>query len=97
MGPLELADLIGLDTVLFIAEVLHREFGDDKYRAPRCCATTSPRAGSGARRAAASTLRREVSTGSSEVPRPSSIGSGRGDRLGVTIHRPEKLNALNAR
>ena len=34
MGPLELADLIGLDTVLFISEVLLREFGDDKYRAP---------------------------------------------------------------
>ena len=33
MGPLELADLIGLDTCLAIAEVLHREFGDDKYRA----------------------------------------------------------------
>ena len=32
MGPLELADLIGLDTCLFITEVLHREFGDDKYR-----------------------------------------------------------------
>lgn len=32
MGPLELADLIGLDTLLFIAEVLHREFGDGKYR-----------------------------------------------------------------
>jgi 3-hydroxybutyryl-CoA dehydrogenase len=32
MGPLELADFIGLDTVLSIAEVLHREFGDDKYR-----------------------------------------------------------------
>ena len=32
MGPLELADLIGLDTTLFIAEVLHREFGDSKYR-----------------------------------------------------------------
>jgi 3-hydroxybutyryl-CoA dehydrogenase len=32
MGPLELADLIGLDTLLFIAEVLHREIGDDKYR-----------------------------------------------------------------
>ena len=32
MGPFELADLIGLDTVLFIAETLHREFGDDKYR-----------------------------------------------------------------
>jgi 3-hydroxybutyryl-CoA dehydrogenase len=34
MGPLELADLIGLDTVLYMAEVLHREFGDDKYRPP---------------------------------------------------------------
>jgi len=34
MGPLELADLIGLDTVLFIAEVLHRDLGDDKYRPP---------------------------------------------------------------
>ena len=32
MGPLELADLIGLDTLLFIAEVLHREFADSKYR-----------------------------------------------------------------
>jgi 3-hydroxybutyryl-CoA dehydrogenase len=32
MGPLELADLIGLDTVLAIAEVLHREIGDSKYR-----------------------------------------------------------------
>ncbi len=32
MGPLELADLIGLDTVLAIAEVLHKEFGDSKYR-----------------------------------------------------------------
>ena len=34
MGPLELSDLIGLDTVLFIAEVLHRDLGDDKYRPP---------------------------------------------------------------
>jgi 3-hydroxybutyryl-CoA dehydrogenase len=32
MGPFELADLIGLDTLLFISEVLHREFGEDKYR-----------------------------------------------------------------
>jgi 3-hydroxybutyryl-CoA dehydrogenase len=32
MGPLALADLIGLDTCLFIAEVLHRELGDDRYR-----------------------------------------------------------------
>lgn len=34
MGPFELADLIGLDTVLYIAEVMHREFGEDKYRPP---------------------------------------------------------------
>jgi 3-hydroxybutyryl-CoA dehydrogenase len=32
LGPLELADLIGLDTVLSIAEILHRDFGDSKYR-----------------------------------------------------------------
>lgn len=34
MGPLKLADLIGLDTVLAIAEVLRADFGDDKYRPP---------------------------------------------------------------
>ena len=34
MGPFELSDLIGLDTVLAIADVLHKEIGDDKYRAP---------------------------------------------------------------
>ena len=32
MGPLELADMIGLDTCLHIMEVLHEGFGDDKYR-----------------------------------------------------------------
>jgi len=32
MGPLALADLIGLDTCLSILEVLHREIGDDRYR-----------------------------------------------------------------
>ncbi len=32
MGPLRLADFIGLDVVLTIAEALHREIGDDKYR-----------------------------------------------------------------
>lgn len=35
IGPLALADLIGLDVVLFIVEVLHRDFGDDKYRPAR--------------------------------------------------------------
>jgi 3-hydroxybutyryl-CoA dehydrogenase len=32
MGPLETADLIGLDTVLYSLEVLQAEFGDPKYR-----------------------------------------------------------------
>jgi 3-hydroxybutyryl-CoA dehydrogenase len=32
MGPLALADLIGLDTCLSIMEVLHAGIGDDKYR-----------------------------------------------------------------
>jgi 3-hydroxybutyryl-CoA dehydrogenase len=32
MGPLALADLIGLDTCLNILEVLHRDLGDDRYR-----------------------------------------------------------------
>jgi 3-hydroxybutyryl-CoA dehydrogenase len=32
MGPLSLADLIGLDVCLSIMEVLHRDLGDDKYR-----------------------------------------------------------------
>jgi 3-hydroxybutyryl-CoA dehydrogenase len=31
LGPLALADLIGLDTCVAIMEVLHRGFGDDKY------------------------------------------------------------------
>jgi 3-hydroxybutyryl-CoA dehydrogenase len=32
MGPLTLADFIGLDTCLYILEVLHRGLGEDKYR-----------------------------------------------------------------
>ncbi|MBK9973955.1 MAG: 3-hydroxybutyryl-CoA dehydrogenase [Planctomycetes bacterium] len=32
IGPLALADLIGLDTCLSIMEVLHRDLGDSKYR-----------------------------------------------------------------
>jgi len=32
MGPLALADLIGLDTCLAILEVMHRELGESKYR-----------------------------------------------------------------
>ena len=32
MGPLELADLIGLDTCVHVMEILHEGFGDSKYR-----------------------------------------------------------------
>jgi 3-hydroxybutyryl-CoA dehydrogenase len=32
MGPLTLCDLIGLDVVLYVMEVLHRDLGEDKYR-----------------------------------------------------------------
>lgn len=32
MGPLKLADYVGLDTCLFICECFHRELGEDKYR-----------------------------------------------------------------
>ncbi len=32
MGPLELADLVGLDVLLNVLEVLHEDLGEDKYR-----------------------------------------------------------------
>jgi 3-hydroxybutyryl-CoA dehydrogenase len=32
LGPLALADVIGLDVCLAILQVLHRDLGDDKYR-----------------------------------------------------------------
>lgn len=32
MGPLALADLVGLDTCLAICEIFHAELGEDKYR-----------------------------------------------------------------
>ena len=32
MGPLETADLIGLDTILYSLEVLHESYNDDKFR-----------------------------------------------------------------
>ena len=32
MGPLETADLIGLDTILFSIEVLYESFNDSKFR-----------------------------------------------------------------
>jgi 3-hydroxybutyryl-CoA dehydrogenase len=32
MGPLTLADMVGLDTILEILHVLQQDFGDPKYR-----------------------------------------------------------------
>jgi 3-hydroxybutyryl-CoA dehydrogenase len=32
IGPLALADMVGLDTILFVLEGFHREIGEDKYR-----------------------------------------------------------------
>jgi 3-hydroxybutyryl-CoA dehydrogenase len=32
IGPLALADLVGLDTLLSVLEVFQRDFGDPKYR-----------------------------------------------------------------
>jgi 3-hydroxybutyryl-CoA dehydrogenase len=34
IGPLELADFVGLDTVLFCRDNLYKEYGDPKYRPP---------------------------------------------------------------
>ena len=35
MGPLQLADFIGLDVCLEVMHVLHEGFGDERFRAPR--------------------------------------------------------------
>lgn len=32
IGPLALADMVGLDTILFVLQGFHRELGEDKYR-----------------------------------------------------------------
>ncbi len=56
MGPLQLADFIGLDTCLAIMNVLHDGFGDSKYRAcPLLRQYVAAGLVSGARPAAAST------------------------------------------
>ena len=93
MGPLELADLIGLDTCLAIAEVLHAELGDDKYRP---CPLLR-------QYVAAGWLGRKVGRGFYEYdaggPRMPSYENVRYEVDGfiatVTIAREKALNALN--
>ncbi len=34
MGPLTLTDFVGLDTTLFVADVLYEEYGDPNFKAP---------------------------------------------------------------
>ena len=55
MGPLALADLIGLDTCVAIMEVLHAGSATRSTRRARYCASTSRPAGSAAKAAAGST------------------------------------------
>ena len=47
MGPLELADFIGLDVCLGIMRVLHDGLGGEQFRPPRCSRSSSPPATSG--------------------------------------------------
>ncbi len=55
IGPLALADMIGLDVCLAVMEVYLEQFGDSKYRPCRCSRKWSLQASSAARPAAACT------------------------------------------
>jgi hypothetical protein len=96
MGPLELADLIGLDTCLFIADVLHRELGDDKYRAPPLLRMHVVAAGWLGRKTGRGFYDYEGLRAMTSERRQRLEQDERGGRV-LTIDRPEKLNALNAR
>ena len=58
MGPLELADFIGLDVCLGIMRVLHEGLGQPQFAPPRSSSGWSRRATSARRRAAGSTSTR---------------------------------------
>ena len=65
MGPLALADLIGLDTLLAVSESLYDEFRDPR-RSRRRCSTAWSRRGCWAARAAAASTTTRAERGSAE-------------------------------
>ena len=56
MGPLELADFIGLDTCLAVMHVLYDGLADSKYRPAHCWSNTSRPVGLAAKPGAVSTI-----------------------------------------
>ena len=80
MGPLELADLIGLDTCLNIMEVLHRDLGTAAIGPVHSFENTLPRVGWDARRAAASTRMRTDPPSPSWVRKPVEIFEAMADK-----------------
>ncbi len=59
LGPLALADLIGLDTCVAIMGVLHEGLGDERYAPCPCCSSRWLSGGSAGSRAPASTNTRK--------------------------------------
>ena len=95
MGPLTLADLIGLDACLAIMEVLHEGFGDAKYRPCPLLRRWSRPAGWAASRAAASTStdRRSVDAMSDRDP-DCDRRHAQQHRQHRQAHRPQVLRAV---
>jgi 3-hydroxybutyryl-CoA dehydrogenase len=62
MGPLALADIIGLDVLLSVMQTIHDEFADSKYRLARSSRRWWPRAISGTKPDGASTVIDSVPT-----------------------------------
>ncbi len=94
MGPLTLADFIGLDTCLFIAEVLHRELGEDKYR-PAALLRQYVAAGWYGRKTGRGFYKLRLTGDDHGATRTCSVDVE--DGVGVlTFNRPKVLNALDA-
>jgi hypothetical protein len=73
MGPLALSDLIGLDTVLGVAETLYAEHREQLLRPRRSCSAWLPPASSDARQGAGSTMPERSSAAGSLATLPQSI------------------------